>query len=240
MIAALALGFFGSLHCAGMCGPIAASLPGHQWNATRFFISRLLYNSGRLITYSFLGLLVGAIGYGAKMFLVQQYFSLVLGILIVLWGIRESGLLPFWKKKGTIMMMPFRNFIAGWFKKGTLPAVFGIGMANGLLPCGFVYMGLFLAAMAGSPLGGAATMALFGLGTFPTMLLISYSLRLFAAKAGNFITRTMPYAIVLIGCLFVLRGMALGIPYVSPKWVEDGKGGGKASCCVKADDACHK
>lgn len=235
MFAALTLGFLGSLHCVGMCGPIAASLPGHQWSGTRFMLSRLLYNSGRTITYALLGMIAGSVGYGAGLFSLQRWFSLGLGIVMLLFALRELGWLPFWKRRAALMM-PLRNRVASWFARGTMSGMLGIGMANGLLPCGFVYTGLFLAAMAGTPQSGALNMLLFGAGTLPAMLMVSFSLRTIAGAASRWVTRLMPYSLLLAGSLLVVRGMALGIPWVSPQWVKD-SGGGRASCCVKAPDA---
>ncbi|MGZ4043606.1 MAG: sulfite exporter TauE/SafE family protein, partial [Bacteroidia bacterium] len=84
IVAAISLGLLGSFHCIGMCGPIALALPVHQATVFRKVVAILLYNSGRIITYSLLGLLFGIIGQGFAVFGLQQVLSVSLGTLILL------------------------------------------------------------------------------------------------------------------------------------------------------------
>ena len=81
---AFIMGFIGSLHCVGMCGPIAMMLPADNSKRGKFIMGRVLYNGGRILTYAFLGLLVGFIGESTIYFISQKSLSILLGVLILI------------------------------------------------------------------------------------------------------------------------------------------------------------
>lgn len=85
---ALIIGFAGSLHCVGMCGPIVLALPTkiNSKNLT-FILKRLLYNIGRVTTYFLIGLGAGYVGQSVKLWGFQQLLSILIGIVILLWVI---------------------------------------------------------------------------------------------------------------------------------------------------------
>lgn len=231
------IGIFGSFHCVGMCGPIALGLPGKGRAGWKFIWGRILYNLGRITTYSVLGAIAGLLGVGARMFQVQQAFSIVLGILLLLWGISEitgTRLPAKWNlagKLGTVVRQQFKH----WFGKGDSKSLYMIGVLNGMLPCGLVWLALISAALTTQPLAGAALMAMFGLGTFPLMFALGWGGKFATAKFRSRVNRLLPYTVVVFGILFMLRGMNLGIPYVSPT-LDHQMGSGDAvtvSCCHK-------
>ncbi len=217
-IAALVFGFFTSFHCIGMCGPIAIALPLKRNTWYSKVISSLLYNFGRTITYGFLGAIFGLLGKGFKMSGFQSWVSIIVGILMIL-----SVLFPvlFHQKQyiDRIMYSYVGKMISAFrklFKKSTYPSLFFIGLLNGLLPCGPVYAAIALAIVGGSILSGSLYMILFGLGTIPIMLSLNLIGHTISISMRNKIRKVIPVFIIIIGILFILRGLHLGIPYVSP------------------------
>src|ERR1700752_1363380 len=83
LLAALSLGFFGSFHCIGMCGPIALAIPVYNQNKFHKTASIIFYNAGRIFTYSLLGVLFGLIGQGFALAGLQQLLSVTLGLIIL-------------------------------------------------------------------------------------------------------------------------------------------------------------
>jgi sulfite exporter TauE/SafE len=222
---AFLLGFVGSAHCAGMCGPLALALPGGGGGAT-FLLGRLLYNFGRVVTYVLMGALFGLLGQGFALAGLQRWVSLALGLLILL-GLLASPRLA--------KALPVTRFV-GWlkaslgslFQKRALTSLFGIGLLNGLLPCGLVYIACAGATATGSLLSGVDYMLAFGLGTVPMMLAISLVGTKLQFVLRLRLQRLIPVSLAIVGALLLLRGMALGIPYVSPKLPAQPA---DASCC---------
>jgi hypothetical protein len=214
-------GLFGSFHCAGMCGPIAFALPGKDKSNADFYFGRFVYNSGRIFTYMLLGVILGAFGLGLKLAGIQQGLSISAGIIIIL------SILISWFKKGNIGFNPLKMFSNNLFKKlfakASLGSLFLIGVLNGLLPCGFVYIALIGATATQDVYHGALFMIVFGLGTLPLMYGVSIIGQFLSSNLRNNISKLTPFLAILIGCLFILRGMNLGIPYVSPKINIDNK-----------------
>lgn len=237
MLIAFLTGLLGSLHCLGMCGPLALALPvgkgrGPAWGlGSSFFRGRMLYNIGRVVTYSILGGAVAMLGVAAAMFDVQRYFSLALGGLMLVLAVRELGWLG--GHKGSKLMARPGRWLTGQLakrmqKRGPM-ALFAFGLLNGLLPCGMVYVGLFQAALAETPVEGMMRMALFGLGTWPVMVTVSISGQwLLKVLGGRF--RVMPVLMAGVGLMLLLRGMALGIPYLSPQMQRSASGVLQMAC----------
>ena len=229
----LALGFLGSFHCVGMCGPIALSLPIGKWGARDKITGILLYNFGRVLTYGFMGLLFGAIGKGFSMAGLQQAVSIILGvctIAIVIMPARTAGKLDAISQHIPYLPVVKRN-ITLLFKQKTFSSLALIGLLNGLLPCGFVYMALAGAIATASSLSGAGFMMLFGIGTIPAMLLVAFSSHLFPIEVRSRIRKMVPVFMFMIGAILIVRGMNLGLPYMSPQF--DDHGHIQRSCCQR-------
>ena len=216
LITALVLGLMGSFHCIGMCGPIALSLPLRGNNLGQKITGGLLYNLGRTTTYGIMGAVFGLIGQSFHLLGFQQWISVIMGSLMII-----SVLLPILFKNRIHLNMefftvPLRRGIQQLFRERSYKGLFLIGLGNGLLPCGLVYLAIAGAIGAGSVSLGIAFMVCFGLGTLPMMLLISWIGNVFTLAIRNKMNKLIPYIIVIIGIIFILRGLTLGIPYLSP------------------------
>jgi sulfite exporter TauE/SafE len=228
-ISGLVIGAVGSFHCIGMCGPIAFALPTHFLPPPQKALGILLYNTGRITTYTLLGLVFGLMGRGVYIGGFQQWFSIILGVLILL-ILLQSAL----NKK--LLHFSFfdrfnsriQQFIAVYIQRKQLYGMFLLGAANGLLPCGMVYVAIAGALAAGTVEGGMLFMAGFGSGTLPAMFLLSYFGFMIGLDIRNKIKKSIPYFIACMGILLILRGMNLNIPFISP-FIQD-TAGTAASC----------
>ena len=218
MITAFAMGLLGSFHCVGMCGPIALSLPLKNNSISEKFSSALLYNSGRIVTYSAFGFLFGYVGKSFAFFGYQQRLSVFLGTVIIIFIILPKSLTAFNNKNVILSFFSkLRSALASLFSKRNYTSLFSIGLLNGLLPCGLVYMAAAVALVAGGVVNSMLFMAFFGLGTLPMMWSVAFFGNYVSVSFRQKIRRAYPYMMTLVACLLILRGMGLGIPYVSPK-----------------------
>jgi uncharacterized protein len=216
---AFLIGLFGSFHCIGMCGPIAIALPIQQDNILALVSGRIFYNVGRALTYAAIGLVFGLLGQGLSLAGFQQSVSIVAGVLILLMVLLPSG---FTQK--LYLLKPaygFTNFLKRkfgiLFKRKSVLSVFLIGLLNGFLPCGLVYIAVAGAIASGGYLEGALYMFVFGLGTLPIMLAVSLAGNFISLNLRKRINKLIPAFMVVLAFLFILRGMNLGIPYISPQ-----------------------
>jgi len=215
---ALGIGFAGSFHCMGMCGPLAMgiTMPG---KAGQTPFASIGYFVGKTFTYGLLGLIFGFFGQQFKLAGMQQALSVTMGILMLLFVLFTIA------KPALFHQNKFTNWVNNrltpvfsiLFKQrngvGT-PVLFG--MLNGLLPCGLVYFGLTAAIATGDVYQSAVFMLLFGLGTMPVMFVFLFLSRQFGYRFRLFFLRATPYVMALLGVVLVLRGLDLGIPYISP------------------------
>lgn len=211
---AFVLGLMGSLHCAGMCGPIALALPSSASNRTAFLVGRGLNQLGRIAVYVLLGVISGLVGKTLVLAGVQQGLSIGLGILMLI-AVFTTQLAP-WSSRMTRWVGWVKSSLARYLKQGTPVSLAAMGAMNGLLPCGLVYVACGGAASTGSVGEGMAYMALFGLGTVPMMLSISLAGRSIPMGVRLRLQSVVPACLVLMGTLLILRGLGLGIPYLSP------------------------
>ena len=219
VLSGLALGFLGSLHCIGMCGPIALALPSQSKSKLSFYSGRLLYNLGRVITYSIMGLIFGLIGQTINLAGFQQIVSISLGIVILI-----TVFIPARFKNSLIKLKPIlavtkilQSSIGVLFRKGGQSSLLAIGVLNGFLPCGFVYVALTGALALGNVEKSILFMGLFGIGTIPAMFSASVVTNLFGQNFRGKINRAIPIFAIVLAVIFILRGLNLGIPYLSPK-----------------------
>ena len=216
LITALILGLMGSLHCVGMCGPIALALPLRGNTIWQKILGSLLWGTGKIVTYSLMGALFGLIGAGFKFLGYQQVISVAIGALMVLSVFLPSLFTRFTGGRVTALFNPVRRGMQQLFREKNNKALFLIGLFNGLLPCGLVYMAVAGAIGTGDFRMAIGYMALFGLGTMPLLLLISVLGNLVSQTIRKQINKAIPVVVVLIGIIFILRGLSLGIPYLSP------------------------
>ena len=217
-ISALTLGLLGSFHCIGMCGPIALAIPlkTDSWLARIF--GGVLYNLGRAITYAVMGAVFGLLGRGLVMSGFQQWVSIIMGAIMILSVITPSIYKNrFNADKGIFSFVgKLKMSLGKLFAQRSYRSLLMIGILNGLLPCGLVYFAIAGAIATGSSASGSLFMFIFGLGTLPMLLAISLLGNMITLELRKKITKLIPYAIVFIGVLFILRGLSLGIPYLSP------------------------
>lgn len=214
---AFLMGLVGSFHCLGMCGPIAMALPmGHRTNSGRL-LGGVIYNLGRVFTYSFLGLILGTAGDLLISPKIQNIVSITFGALIVIYL-----LLPV-KTKTALRISPnqallvrLRKQIAKFLYIDNNGSLFGIGMLNGLLPCGMIYLALTSSFLAGSAVKGSLFMFSFGLGTFPVMLAAVFFGSFVNQQIRSRLRKLIPVFLFFMAALLIVRGMNLGIPYLSP------------------------
>ncbi len=217
-LTAFLTGLFGSFHCAGMCGPIAFALPGSKEKGVSFYFGRFLYNLGRMLSYALLGFILGSFGLGLKLAGIQQGLSISVGVIIIATLIYQK-----WLQRGvgfSIFSLLSSQFIQKLFRSKSLFSLGLIGMLNGLLPCGFVYIAILGASVTQNSWDGAIFMALFGLGTFPMMFGVSIIGQFLSQKTRSTLVKWSPVFAFIIAILFIIRGLNLGIPYMSPKLVQ--------------------
>jgi sulfite exporter TauE/SafE len=217
-ITPITIGLVGSMHCVGMCGPIALALPlGSRSGIERSF-AILIYNIGRILTYAFLGTLFGVLGKSFYLAGIQRQLSVFLGLMI-LFGLflprlisQKSKLSAWWYK----LFGKLYQEMSSLLKKSSLASIFTLGVINGFLPCGLVYLALAGALAQSEIYDGSLFMVLFGLGTAPAMFAIGWASKYISLAFRNRIKRISPYLIAFFGMLLILRGLNLGI-YMSPR-----------------------
>jgi len=217
LLTALGIGLVGSLHCIGMCGPIALALP-----ASRPFgpllLGRILYNAGRLIAYALIGTVFGAFGQTLAMAGLQQGVSIALGVIILVIVLLPPRLLR--------RVLPYRlvdratehlsSYLTQLFARGGTAVLFVVGVLNGFLPCGLVYFAAAAATTTGTVIAAVEYMLMFGLGTVPVMLAVTLARTLAGMRVRRVFSRLAPIGAALLAVLLIMRGLSLGIPYISP------------------------
>lgn len=217
LLSGLLLGIVSSFHCVGMCGPIALSLPVQLLPSEKKIAGIFLYNFGRIITYALLGFVFGFLGRQFFLGGFQQILSIVLGAVLIGYFFLNLGKRN-WRTHAfaNTLTNKLQALIAKFLKEKSLPAMMGLGAANGLLPCGMVYLAIASALADGTIHGGVYYMIAFGLGTFPAMFALSYFGTRIGLNARNNMKKAVPYVVLFMGILLMLRGLNLGIPYLSP------------------------
>ena len=211
---AFSLGILGSLHCAAMCGPLQLALPFGAAGSGRFIAGRLLYQFGRILTYCLLGILAGVIGKSMALAGFQRWLSIGLGVAMLL-GLLLSKRVTNWSVVNRLIATLTTAMTAQLKRRGPWTLLI-LGMGNGLLPCGLVYTALAWAVAGGTFLTAIQFMALFGLGTLPMLLAIGFLGRALPPALRLRLSRLIPYGVCAVALLLILRGLSLGIPYVSP------------------------
>lgn len=219
IVAGLVLGMGSSLHCIGMCGPLSLLLPVHHYSTTKRIAAIILYQMGRVITYMILGLMIGLAGRSFWLSGYQQILSIVAGSLVIFFAIlyyihRVRINIP--------IITSWYRFVQSLIMK-TITAKTGLfnfllmGAANGLLPCGMVYLAAIASMGLSELLQSVALMGAFGFGTMPAMMLVGFGGRWISVKHRLSIKNVMPFFVAVTGALLILRGLNLGIPFISPQ-----------------------
>ena len=222
---AFTIGLLGSLHCVGMCGPIALSLPYQGAGRLAAAGNALLYNLGRTFTYMLIGSMFGLLGKGIFLAGYQSALSISMGVLMLVLAFFSTNLeskvarLPLLQKP----LFRLKSALGNLIRAKSRSSFFSIGLLNGLLPCGLVYMAVVGAVSTGSVAKGAAYMGLFGLGTLPLMLLTSLAGNWIGAHLRRRIRAVLPFMLVLISALLIFRGLNFDLPRGLELWEDASK-----------------
>lgn len=222
---AFMLGVAGSAHCAGMCGPLALALPTGGKSGLALAPSRAFYNAGRVTTYCLLGVLFGWIGRSLALAGVQRWVSIGLGVAILL-GIfvaRARAL----TMRFTLPVTWLKMALGRLLRQQNLASQYLLGVLNGLLPCGLVYIACVGAAATGGLFSSVQYMLVFGVGTVPMMLTLGLAGQALPVAFRLRLQKLIPVCLALVAALLILRGLSLGIPYLSPDLTGDQPG----ACC---------
>ena len=214
------MGLIGSVHCIGMCGPLVMAIPiSHQSNFQKW-VSILLYHFGKISSYTVLGILLGLFGSSLPLFGLQENLSLVIGSIMLLYVlyvfvIKSKWGIPF--LKSNILYTLIIKKMGALFKSKNSSSFYLIGFLNGLLPCGMIYVALTSAIATQSVLQGGMIMAFFGLGTMPALIMVAIGGQYMDRTVRTKLQSLLPVFIFSMGILLILRGLNLGIPYLSPQ-----------------------
>jgi len=220
---ALVFGLLGSLHCLGMCAPLLWAVPQNEEKRKLWWRNRLSYNAGRAITYAGLGAIIGLVGESLSFVGLQQKISIGTGVLILIFLLSSRGVIPtnFQFKPIQKLVKKVRSSIGALLQNKSAFGQFKLGLFNGFLPCGLVYMALLASVSMGSILGGSLYMFLFGLGTFPMMLAAAFFGKELKSIKPSLFKKAVPAFTAVIALLLITRGLGLGIPYLSPSTLSE-------------------
>lgn len=217
ILAGASIGFLGSFHCIGMCGAIALSLPVSHQNGLYRTLHIFLYNLGRASSYALMGAVLGFIGNQFLIHGYQQLISILAGILILVFLVLSR----FFNTEKFFLggiTNTLKKALGSLLKSTNTSSFFLIGMLNGFLPCGLVYVAVASALATTSILHGAVLMFSFGLGTIPLMASLMFLGNVISFSMRKKMSVIVPYFIAFTAVLLILRGLNLGIPYISPSF----------------------
>ncbi|GAB4014361.1 sulfite exporter TauE/SafE family protein [Spirosoma migulaei] len=199
-------GLISSLHCVGMCGPLVAALPvgrlpqGQRWKAVG------LYHTGRIATYSTLGALAGTMNLGLNLMGWQRPLAVICGVVLLVSFLWRKGLPARlrWPWLNVQITTLFRHHLyqPNWADFA------GLGILNGLLPCGFTYLALAGTLATNTPLAGASYMLLFGAGTLPALLGVNLVAGWITIVGRQRLNQVLSVATVVVALLLIGRGLA--------------------------------
>lgn len=211
---AFTMGLVGSLHCVGMCGPIALALPyqnGNRWQAAW---NVLLYNLGRISTYTLLGTVIGFLGEGLFLTGLQSYFSIIIGVFLLLATLFSINI------ERQLLSIPALEKLNNWvkitlstlLKQKSRSTLLLLGVMNGLLPCGLVYMAIVGAVTMPTVENSAFYMAFFGLGTLPLMLSTAVAGQFVSLQWRSRARKLIPVFLAAFALFFIWRGLQFTTP----------------------------
>lgn len=212
---AFTLGFFGSLHCIGMCGPLALAVQSSKKvQGSAAFFSSLQYNTGRTIGYVSLGLLFGILGSAASFGGVQRGVSILLGVVMVLFflfSINPDHLISKVPAISRFYTSISQKLFGLLRKSEKVPSLY-LGTINGFLPCGLVYIAIAGAISLSNIWGSIGFMLFFGLGTFPAMIGVTLGHQAVSQKLRMSLKRLYPIITLVMGAYLIYRGLMSKLP----------------------------
>lgn len=232
LYSALLFGIISSFHCIGMCGPIAMMLPVDRSNEAKKVTQIITYHIGKLTAYGTLGLIFGILGRSFYLAGMQQQLSIIVGVLMILVALIPEKVFAKYNFSKPVyrIITKVKSSLGQQFKNKSYKSLFTIGLLNGFLPCGMVYVALFGAIAMQSVSLSVLYMILFGIGTVPMLTIVVYVSNLMSFSFRGIMQKAIPLVAVLIGMLFIIRGLGLDIPYLSPS---------NMSLFVQPEANCH-
>ncbi len=218
---AFTIGILGSLHCVGMCGPIALAVPAKGRTLWTTAANATVYHGSRVLGYASIGLLLGLLGQGLFLAGFQKNVALVLGASFVIVAI--LSLLGMGSRRLPVFG-PLHDWVqhsmSRLLQRQRPASLVGLGFLNAFLPCGLVYMALAGAVTQTQVGHGALYMALFGLGTLPLMLAISMGGHLVNLRFRRYFRRVLPIFMAALGILLLFRGLNVELPANWQLWAD--------------------
>lgn len=217
LIALFLASLLGSWHCAAMCGGFVACCSG---SAKAKFAPTITYNLGRLFTYILLGAAAGVLGQSVDLagntLGIGRLAAIIVGVLLIAWGVlgyqpsstASAGPTILGRLQAFLFNGVFKRLPQSWVWRSLL-----IGLMTGLLPCGFLYGFVFLAAATGNLLDGSLVMLVFWLGTVPALSAVSFMARYCVPKLGRLAPK-LASALLIIAGVFSLTGHFGGLSFL--------------------------
>ena len=232
LYSAFIFGLISSFHCIGMCGPIAMMLPVDRSNEAKKITQIITYHIGKLTAYGTLGLIFGLLGRSFYLAGMQQQLSIIVGILMILVAVIPERVFAKYNFSKPVyrVITKVKSSLGQQFKNKSYKSLFTIGLLNGFLPCGMVYVAIFGAIAMQSVSLGVLYMLLFGIGTIPMLTAVIYISNVLSFSFRGTLQKIIPVVAVVIGMLFIIRGLGLDIPYLSPS---------NMSLFVQSEAKCH-
>ena len=232
LYSAFIFGLISSFHCIGMCGPIAMMLPVDRSNEAKKITQIITYHIGKLTAYGTLGLIFGLLGRSFYLAGMQQQLSIIVGILMILVAVIPERVFAKYNFSKPVyrVITKVKSSLGQQFKNKSYKSLFTIGLLNGFLPCGMVYVAIFGAIAMQSVSLGVLYMLLFGIGTIPMLTAVIYISNVLSFSFRGTLQKIIPVVAVVIGMLFIIRGLGLDIPYFSPS---------NMSLLVQSEANCH-
>ena len=232
LYSAFIFGLISSFHCVGMCGPIAMMLPVDRNNEAKKITQIITYHIGKLTAYGILGLVFGLLGRSFYLAGMQQQLSIIVGVLMIVVALVPEKIFAKYNFSKPIykVITKVKSSLGQQFKNKSYKSLFTIGLLNGFLPCGMVYVAIFGAIAMQSVSLGVLYMILFGIGTIPMLTAVIYVSNLLSFSFRGTLQKMIPVVAVVIGMLFIIRGLGLDIPYLSPS---------NMSLFVQSEANCH-
>lgn len=218
LYSAFIFGLISSFHCVGMCGPIAMMLPVDRTNEAKKVTQIITYHLGKLTSYGLIGLIFGLLGKSFYLAGLQQQLSIILGILMIVVAVVPEKVFAKYNFSKPVyrIITKIKSSLGQHFKNKSYGSLFIIGLLNGFLPCGMVYVAIFGAIAMQSVSLGILYMILFGIGTIPLLTAVVYLSNILSLSFRQTIQNMIPLVAIIIGMLFIIRGLGLNIPYLSP------------------------
>ena len=232
LYSAFIFGLISSFHCVGMCGPIAMMLPVDRNNEAKKVTQIITYHIGKLTAYGILGLIFGLLGRSFYLAGMQQQLSIIVGVLMIVVALVPEKIFAKYNFSKPVykIISKVKSSLGQQFKNKSYKSLFTIGLLNGFLPCGMVYVAIFGAIAMQSVSLGVLYMLLFGIGTIPMLTAVIYISNILSFSLRGTLQKIIPVVAVVIGMLFIIRGLGLDIPYLSPS---------NMSLFVQSEANCH-